>query len=62
MLFNIIQIDLTDPVSYPRLCINRYASLSFSLTFSISKCGGQIMNFWHSSAEVGNDVEKGAKL
>ena len=21
MLFNIIQIDLTDPVSYPRLCI-----------------------------------------
>ena len=32
------------------------------LTFSISKCGGLILNFWHFSAEVGNDVEKGAKL
>ena len=28
----------------------------------ILKCGGLILNFWHSSAEVGNDVEKGAKL
>ena len=37
-------------------------SLQGNITFSISKYGGLILNFLHSSAEVGNDVDKGARL